>query len=74
MFNVCEKVELYCGKNIRLKDFMKEYFYCKENVNIVIYVLLFVYMVYIVSKGFLIRIFDWKFELMFNFYVIMDSI
>lgn len=53
---------------------MKEYFYCKENVNVVIYVLLFVYMVYIVSKGFLIRIFDWKFELMFNFYVIMDSI
>lgn len=49
MFNVCEKVELYCWKNIRLKDFMKEYFYCKENVNIVLYVLLFVYMVYIVS-------------------------
>lgn len=69
-----KKLNYIVEKNIRLKDFMKEYFYCKENVNIVIYVLLFVYMVYIVSKGFLIRIFDWKFELMFNFYVIMDSI
>lgn len=69
-----KKLNYIVEKNIRLKDFMKEYFYWKENVNIVIYVLLFVYMVYIVSKGFLIRIFDWKFELMFNFYVIMDSI
>lgn len=69
-----KKLNYIVEKNIRLKDFMKEYFYCKENVNKVIYVLLFVYMVYIVSKGFLIRIFDWKFELMFNFYVIMDSI
>lgn len=69
-----KKLNYIVEKNIRLKDFMKEYFYCKENVNKVLYVLLFVYMVYIVSKGFLIRIFDWKFELMFNFYVIMDSI
>lgn len=69
-----KKLNYIVEKNIRLKDFMKEYFYCKENVNKVLYVLLFVYMVYIESKGFLIRIFDWKFELMFNFYVIMDSI
>lgn len=69
-----KKLNYIVEKNIRLKDFMKECIYCKENVNKVVYVLLFVYMVYIVSKGFLIRIFDWKFELMFNFYVIMDSI
>lgn len=73
MFNAREKVEPYRGKNIRLKDFMKEYLHCKENANIVTYVLLFAYTAYTVSKGFLIRIPDWKLELMFNFYVITDS-
>lgn len=73
MFNAREKVEPYRGKNIRLKDFMKEYLHCKENANIVTYVLLFAYTAYTESKGFLIRIPDWKLELMFNFYVIMDS-
>lgn len=73
MFNAREKVEPYRGKNIRLKDFMKEYLHCKENANTVTYVLLFAYTAYTVSKGFLIRIPDWKLELMFNFYVITDS-
>lgn len=73
MFNAREKVEPYRGKNIRLKDFMKEYLHCKENANIVTYVLLFAYTAYTVSKGFLFRIPDWKLELMFNFYVITDS-
>lgn len=37
MFNAREKVEPCRGKNIRLKDFMKEYLHCKENANIVTY-------------------------------------
>lgn len=49
MFNAREKVEPYRGKNIRLKDFMKEYLHCKENANIVTYVLLFAYTAYTVS-------------------------
>lgn len=68
-----KKLNYIVEKNIRLKDFMKEYLHCKENANIVTYVLLFAYTAYTVSKGFLIRIPDWKLELMFNFYVITDS-
>lgn len=68
-----KKLNHIVEKNIRLKDFMKEYLHCKENANKVTYVLLFAYTAYTVSKGFLIRIPDWKLELMFNFYVITDS-
>lgn len=42
-------------------------------MQIKLHLLLFAYTAYIVSKGFLIKIPDWKLELMFNFYVIMDS-
>lgn len=70
-----KKLNHIVEKNIRLKDFMKEYLHCKESANKVPYVLLFAYTctAYTVSKGFLIRIPDWKLELMFNFYVITDS-